>query len=379
MRRNSVFLLMVLFMLPFLLGAQWPPREDLDHFIQEKMEAGKIPGLAASIIKNGEVVWSKGYGWANIEERIPVTKDTLFMLASISKTITAAAIMQLFDAGLFELDDDINEYLPFSVAHPKYLEESISFRMLLTHTSAVRDNWPVLNRLYTEGDSPLTLHDFLEGYLTPEGKFYSRILNFAYYQPGNNFMYSNVAVALIGYLAEVISGIPFDEYTEENIFIPLEMDESSWHLRDLDVSHIAVPYKYKGLNRYEPYEHYDYADYPSGALRTSVLQLSRFLISFINFGAYKSEQILEKSTVEEMRRVQYPEINPEQGLIWYYKSQRGRTVIGHNGGDLGVATEMFFRPEDGVGVILLANSNTGIGYIELLRIENRLFEEGDKH
>jgi len=114
---------------------------NLDSFIVAKMSQYHIPGLAASIVKEGDIYWTCAYGFANIEDSIEVTDTTLFMLASVSKTVTGVALMQLWEAGLFQLDNDINNYLPFEVHNPNFPDSVITFRMLLTHTSSINDNW----------------------------------------------------------------------------------------------------------------------------------------------------------------------------------------------------------------------------------------------
>jgi CubicO group peptidase (beta-lactamase class C family) len=281
------------------------------------------------------------------------------MLASISKTITATALMQLYEQGYFDLDDPINDYLPFQVSIPRFPKINITFRMLLTHTSSIRDNWYAM--ISNVGDSDIPLGEYLEDYLTPGGELYFRYWNFYHQKPGTDWHYSNMAATLAGYLVEVISGMPFDEYCEINIFEPLDMDETAWFLADLNSSHIAVPYHWNGRN-FIPYPHYGYAHYPCGQLRTSVIQLSHFLLMMMNHGEYNSTRILKESTVDLMLTPQIPSymmtFPPEQGIIWYQnKAISGRTLWGHSGGDPGVATFMFFEPETNIGVIILTNAD----------------------
>jgi len=113
----------------------------LDNYIQYNMANQYIPGLSACIVKEGQIRWTGTYGMANIEQNIPVDTSTLFMLASVSKTVTVTAFMQLWEEGSFGLDEDINQYLPFEVRHPVDSLAPITFRMLCTHTSSIRDNW----------------------------------------------------------------------------------------------------------------------------------------------------------------------------------------------------------------------------------------------
>lgn len=327
---------------------------DLGDFIAERMDTARLPGLAAALVYDGEVTAAGAWGMANVEEDRPVGVDTIFNLASVSKTITAAAVMQAVEDGQFKLDDDVDDVLPFDVAHPDS-GKAITARMLLTHTSGIADNWDVMDVVYTDGDSPIALGDFLEGYLTPGGDWYYAGQNFGD-APGESYDYSNIGASLAGYLVEAASGEGFDTWTEDRIFSPLGMDACSWHLSDLDEDDIAMPYGWYSGD-WEPYGFYGYPDYPDGLLRTSAPQLARFLAAFTAGGVYDGERILDADTVDDMLSAQIPDIDDTQGLIWYSWDLDGDTVWGHNGGDDGVATEILFRPSDGAGVVLLANGD----------------------
>ncbi len=352
--------------------------KELSDYIEKEMKNGHIPGLAAALILDGELFWTKGFGWAHIKQERPVTDDTIFMVASVSKTITATALMQLFEDGLFDLDDKINDYLPFEVNNPNHPETAITFRHLFTHTSSIKDQWAILEAHYVQGDSPIPLGDFMEGYLVPGGDYYSPG-NYYWYEPLGKWNYSNVGAALIGYLVEVISGQPFDDYCDQNIFDALGMTDTSWFLADLDVDEIAMPYLYIALTKtWTPYGHYGFPDYPDGQLRVSVSRLAKFLIAYINGGQYEQARILKEETIEEMFNIQYPDIESTQGLIWYYSTLGDHTLVGHNGGDMGVGAEMFFRPSDGAGFIVLMNTDwTFVSEKAVTNIEKKLLEIAD--
>ncbi len=124
-----------------------PSPRDPDSFITSIMQTEHIPGLSACAISDGEVIWSGNYGHANIAQDIEPTDSTIYVLCSISKTFVAVALMQLWEDGLFGLDDDISQYLPWEVHNPYYPSSPITFRMLMTHTSGIIDNWSMLNQL----------------------------------------------------------------------------------------------------------------------------------------------------------------------------------------------------------------------------------------
>ncbi|MEW6379048.1 MAG: serine hydrolase domain-containing protein [bacterium] len=350
---------------------------DLDYYIRRRLDRAHIPGLSAVIVKGGKIVWTGTYGWSRIV-RQAVTSDTLFQVASVSKTVVAVAAMKAWEEGAFDLDEDINTYLPFKVKNPFASEKPITPRMLLTHTGTVRDQGNTMDSVYVwNRDSPISLGEFLKGYLTPGGRNYHPALNFYAENPGTVFHYSNIGAALAAYLVEVTTGMPFDTYCNRKIFQPLGMRETSWRLADLDNDHIAMPYGYDRLRRrYYPYGFYAYPDYPDGLLKTSAPQLARFLTMFINYGELEGVRILNRETVEEMRRVQNPAVDPRQGILWFYKELAGWKLLGHNGADIGVTSEMFFRPEDGVGVILLMNGDCTLFDEKVIKeLETRLFKE----
>ena len=378
--------------------------QSLDEFILEKMKTCNAPGLAACIVKKDRLVWSRGFGWADIENKVLMTDKTIQNIGSISKTITATAVMQLWEKGKFKLDDDVNGYLPFRVRNPHFPDDPITFRELLTHKSSIKDG-PAYEDSYACGDPTISLKDWIKGYLVPGGKYYSEEGNFHTWKPGTVEIpkgpraYSNVGFGLLGYLVEVISGKDFAQYCKKNIFMPLGMKNTGWYLADVNIAKHAIPYTFISepfklaegrtfesfLPRYgkhtpspKPGEHfahclYSFPNYPDGLIRTSVRELSQFLRAYINDGIYKNKRILKKDTVRTMLSSEHF----GRGLCWYeLKLKSGDPAWGHGGGDPGISTLMLFRPKDGAGVIIFLNcDNPGKAYGEILE---RLFEEAAK-
>jgi CubicO group peptidase (beta-lactamase class C family) len=243
------------------------------------------------------------------------------------------------------------------VNHPVF-DTDITFQMLLTHTSSLRDNWDVMP-LY-EGDSPLSLGYYLEEYFTPGGEFYSSEDNFYNdLEPGTSLNYCNNAIALVGYLVEVISGIPFDEYCEINIFDPLDMDETAWFLKDLNIDNIAVPYDYNEDWELEPLKHVGESRYPAGQLRTSSPQLCNFIISMLNDGTFESNSILNEDIIDLIFTPQFSEMpmmwtDDFIGLIWFGEDT-WEFYWHHTGGLPGCSTEIRIYPLDEIGIVVLTN------------------------
>jgi len=265
--------------------------------------------------------------------------------------------------------------LPFAVDNPRTEDEVITVLHLVTHTSAIRDNWG--NMPYAQGDSPIALGEFLEGYLVAGGPWYDANNNFYDYLPGETYNYGNVASALAGYLPEATTGVPLDDQCDADLFAPLGMDHTGWHLADFDAADVAMPYAWTG-SQYMAYGHFGYPDYPDGQLRTSVNDLAAFLAAITGGGELDGARVLESATVDEMLSPQVPDVDPTQFVFWYQTSIAGRTVVGHNGGDQGVATEMYFSSDSGIGVIVLMNVDWGfLNEPAVVAIEELLFETAE--
>ena len=238
----------------------------LDALITNHMEIHHIPGLAAAAVYSGEVVWIGTYGFGNIENQLPVEENTLFHIASVSKPITATILLSLNDQNSYELDDDINTYLPFDVRNPNHPEIPITIRQLLRHRSSITDNLSYLRPFWqnADGDPTVSLSDYLKEYLSLDGAHYSASGNFLYDPPNVSKAYCNTCYALIGYLAESMSGEPFELLSKRILFDPLEMNDTAWFLRDLEGKDIAMPYHYDSVDGYLPYGHNGYPDWPAG-------------------------------------------------------------------------------------------------------------------
>ena len=341
--------------LPHIEFDHYPGRYDsagLDSFIRATMANAHIPGAATWTSKNGQVIWQQCYGYANLEDSIEVADTTIFMLASISKTFVGTAIMQLWERGEFELDDDINDYLPFNVHSPVYPDSTITFRMLMTHTSSIHDNWSILSPLWNPGDPTIPLGEFLYEYLVPGGIYYSTA-NFNVSPPGVYYDYCNTAFALLGYLVEEMAD-SFPIYCQDSIFEPLGMNHTSWFLAGLDTSNIAVRYQWTGTY-YQPYPHIGHPFYPAAQLRANMLDLAQHLTAIMQYGVIDTVRILDSTTVGLMLSSHFVVSSDFiMGLTWRYEDA-GRWIWGHSGYMTGVRTYYGFCPAESSGVIVLTN------------------------
>ena len=298
--------------------------DELEQYLHRKLVEANTPGIAVAVVRGDEIVWSAGVGWADRERRIRATRNSVFQLASVSKTVTSAGIMALVEDGLIDLDADVNTYLPFEVHIPHAPDIPITMRTILTHTSAIRDRWHVWGTpwseptLYFHGDSPISLGDFCRSYFVHGGSRYRRRKNFYERAPGDDYAYSNLAVALGGFVAEAASGLDFNDLCKQRVFEPLGMTDTGFRLADIGTSKLAMPYATVSNGDLEPIFHYGYPDYPDGALRTSAVHLARWLGAFMNFGVFEGTRVLDETTVREIMRNQILNlVRWRQGLIWY--------------------------------------------------------------
>jgi CubicO group peptidase (beta-lactamase class C family) len=324
------------------------------------MEHAHVPGLAIGIIEEGKIAYTQGYGFADIENNIPVTEETVFHLGSVSKLVTATAVMRLVEDGYLGLDDDINAYLDFEVENPHYPEDKITPRMLLTHSSSIIDDWELYDSLYTidygGGDSDISLREYLLSSLSSTGKWYDEKI-FLEKRPGTVYEYSNIGFALAGYLVEVISGEDFNVYCNKNIFNPLKMDNTRWFLSELDAAKLAIPYRYENES-YLPYPHYGFPSYPDGQLKSNVLDMLSFMQMFLS--KRNDAAILREETIQEMLTIQDPGVDYGQAIGWSYSEYNlpfvnNAFLPAKNGEDPGARAIVVVDPTSKSGFVILLN------------------------
>lgn len=335
---------------------------ELDEFIENKMTQFNIPGLSASIVKEGQVVWSAAYGLANIQANTPVSLETEFTLASISKLFTATAIIKLWENGIIDLDEDINNYLPITVINPNFPDIPITIRQLIQHKSSLKDSENDLQLWDNLGDPFIDLETFCSSYFVIGGDFYDPN-NFANTSPGNSsYWYSNAGFTLLGYIVQVQRELPFNIYCRQNILQNLDMNSAAWFYANTDTNDLAMPYSWN-LN---PFGYYSVPEYPAAMLKANVLELSNFLISITQFGNYNGEELISPESFQLM----LPE-NMNNGFAWWgsdtwYGNPNGN-FWSHGGFMNGVRTQINYYPTDSSGLIILTN-----GEGNYLSIQNKI-------
>jgi CubicO group peptidase (beta-lactamase class C family) len=334
--------------------------KELAEFFQTQVDDFKLAGLGAGVVKDGKVAWSGGFGLADIDKRRPVTSDTIFSVGSVSKTVTLAAFMLLWEAGHCGLDDDINEYLSFPVRNPHFPDKPITLRMLLSFTAGIFDvdfeaGQNRLSFLEENQDSKTPAEQALREFLVPGGKYYSD-KNYLQSAPGERYAYSNSSYSLIGCVVERLSGRPFWEYCREKIFVPLRMNDSSWRLADLNRDRFAYQY-IKESGRMKKEEPSTWPGYMDGGLQTTVKDFGNFLIMMMNRGRFEGKQILKPETVDMMLSLQNPKGAPQgrgfptlgRGFVWVLSEIQGRRIFQMNGFGPSFFAQVYFDPASKTG------------------------------
>lgn len=363
-RRNFLTLAASAAFLPAVAKAQDAERsgwdKDFNTFLAAAMPKTRTPGLSVAIVRKGQTLLARGYGLANIASNRPVTANTAFHIASVSKTVTGTSMMMLFQDGKFRLDEPINKYLDFQVVHPKFPNTPMTFRHLMTHTSGISDQvYSKTDAFAVTGDPALPLRDFLVGYLTPGGKWYSADGCFGD-APGKKWDYCNVAVALLGYLAGRV-GTDLKTLTQARLFDPLGMGTTSWTFTGLPPQGVATPYDASG-SAPVALPPTGYPDWPAGLLRTSAHDFARFLAVYTMGGTLDGHVYLKPETLKTLLTpsdvmAEAKGLGVRQALIWQLRDFADYHVASHSGGDPGASTVAAIDLDRQTAVLAFANAS----------------------
>jgi CubicO group peptidase (beta-lactamase class C family) len=324
----------------------WNPKEVetfSDSFFARAMARWHVPGAAFVLVKNRKVIFTKGYGYANLEKKIPVVPDqTVFRVASVSKVFTATAAMQLVESGKLDLHANVNQYLTrFKVNDP--YPQPVTLAELLTHSAGL-------------DASVVGIAAHRLSQVAPLGTFLAAHMPQVVMPPGRIYSYSSFGIALVGYLVQKLSGGPFDSYIEKNILQPLDMRDSNFRLTPELAAHLATGYEYH-RGRYIP-QPIDYFNIPLAVgLYSTASDMAHFLIAQMEDGQYGRARILSEATAQEMHRRQFAEDRRLAGRTFgfYERFVNGRRAIGHGGNIRGFASLLMLVPKERVGFFLVFN------------------------
>ena len=345
---------------PFALaGAEKNPsfeawRRDFEAAIPARMKAANIVGAAMAIAsRESATLFAGAFGFADLEQQRNLTVDTPMHLASVSKLFTAFSLVQLFERKGLDLHGDVNDFIDFPVRNPRHPQLPITAHHLLTHTSSIFDEGH--GDVSFPGDPKQSLPDFLRNYLVKGGVTYAPETSFLQAEPGTKWEYSNVAMALAGYVVERVSGTGFPAYVKDNILVPIGVDNAHWYIREFQPDMLAKPYSFED-GAFVELPQQGYPDVPAGMLRCSVSDLARSLHAMLGGGP---DAILSPQASAEMLRRQIdPKIYPYQGLGWTEEESASRKLVGHTGSDNG-ASNIVALSEDRSHVAALLMNNDG--------------------
>ena len=329
----------------------------LDGFFATAMDSLHVPGAVFVFVENGQIVVKKGYGFANLETKARVDPDaTLFQIASVSKLFTATAVMQLYEQGKLQLDEDVNAYLTtFKI--PETFPEPVTLRSLMTHTAGFDERGIGMAARTAKEWQPLG--DYLKARMPPRVR-----------PVGEGASYSNHGVGLAGYIVEQVSGTPFNDYVSQKIYQPLGMTHSTFAIIDPLPPTLAQGYRFDGLD-YKP-EPFLYNNLiPAGGLLSTGDDIARFMIAHLQNGQYGDVRILGEATAKEMHSRQYSADPRMEGSAaqFFEDDVNGYAAIQH-GGDLpGFASLLYLIPEKNAGFFVSMNADRD----ELRRLLTKVF------
>jgi CubicO group peptidase (beta-lactamase class C family) len=322
----------------------------VDNFFEQEMSKNHIPGGVVSVVKDGKLFFAKGYGYANVEKKIPVVADqTLFRVASLSKLVTATAAMQLYERGQLDLNADVNQYLSdFQLKNP--FPQPVKVAQLMTHTDGTTKRRIGLAARSASQMKPLG--EYLAQYMPP-----------IVWQPGELYSYSSHSTALLGYLVEKIFGIPFVRYIDKNIFQPLEMRRSTFLQPPPPqvADDLAVGYQYRS-NSFQsvPYLYLNIA--PAASMQTTATDMANFMIAHLLRGRYENSRILEEDTVRLMHEQHFTHhpLLPGSAYEFHERLENNLRMLSHIGSLRGYSSSLTLLPDRNIGIFTATNSFASI-------------------
>jgi CubicO group peptidase (beta-lactamase class C family) len=347
---RSILRLTMFLMLPLLLARAQTPSltpADIESFLDGVMPLQlareDIAGAVIAVVKDGKILFAKGYGYSDVAKRTPVSPEaTLFRPGSISKLFTWTAVMQLVDQGKLDLDSDVNQYLDFKI--PDTYPKPITLRNIMTHTSG-----------FEETDKELFLPDVKD--LKPLDDYLKTHLPQRIFPPGVTPAYSNYATCVAGYIVQRVSGQPYDDYIESHILKPLGMAHTSFRQPLPDALKPLLSNGYNVASKpAKPFEVVQ--PWPAGSSSVSANDMTHLMIAHLQDGQFEGVQILRPETARLMHSRQF-ENNPRlngMALGFYEETRNGHRIIGHGGDTICFHSDLHLMPDAAMGFFISYNS-----------------------
>ena len=357
---KKLFILLSPFVLLFTSSSSAFPTKRTNRAIKEVIKEFQAVGVSAVVVKDGKIVYNNSFGLKDLESKTPLRNDHLMRIASISKSFTATAFMQLVEQGKVSLDDDVSELIGFRIRNPRFPNTPITLRMLLSHTASIRDKggYFTLDRI-----NPAISGDCEGAYLE--------------YEPGTNYRYSNLGINLAGAVLEKVSGVRFDEYVKRNILDPLSL-YGGYNVDMLDPARLATLYRFRKNKLEKSTKAYQstadkMANYvmgysapifsPTGGMKMTAHDLAVYMMMHMNYGEYNGVRIISEESAKLMQtpvwkgHTRYGLCLCEYTKYINVESHNGeaKPLVGHSGSAQGLKSIMIWSPADGWGIIVMTN------------------------
>ena len=352
MKRKAFLSSIVLLLLSSIQGFSQP--EKAEERIKAIMKETNVVGISVAVVKHNKIIYTHSFGFKNLETQEPLTDDCIFRIASISKSFSATAIMQLVEAGKVSLDDDVSKLIGFSVRNPKFPETVITLRTLLQHRSSINDSQGYFS---LDSINPATNPNWAKCYNN--------------YEPGKGYQYCNLNYNMTGAIIEKLSGERFDLYIKHHILDPLKL-YGGYCVDSLDKNRFATIYEYNkdsakftaSPNAYHPRReeiaHYEMGKStpifsPTGGMKISATDLAKYMIMHSRQGKSQGNRIISKNSAKEMQT----KVSEEEGYGMAIETTetliKGLTMKGHTGSAYGLYSGLFFQPKEKFGFVVISN------------------------
>ena len=347
----------LIFLLGFHCLAQTPKTDYtemlsvIDLWLDAQKDFDKLPGISVAIVHDQDIIFKKGYGFADVEKKTPMKPETIFSICSISKLFTSVAVMQLWEQGKLRLDDSMQLLLPDYKINQQFTESvPITIHSMLTHSSG-------LNR---DADSSWNAPNFY--FLNTDELKKSLLKEKTLYPSSAYFQYSNLAMSLLGAIVTSKTGMPYSDYVEQNILKPLQLKNTHPYLpENLWRDEMATGYSAlnrEGIRKMEPFFKTN-AITPAAGYSSNVIDLAKFASWQLRLLSTGKSEVLKQSTLKEMQRIQWT--SSDKKLTWglgfsiEYHSD-GTTTVGHDGSCPGYVSVVMIDPKKKIGVTVMVNA-----------------------
>ena len=353
-----------------------PPFPAIDRFIGEQMALGRTPGLAVTVLRDGEVALQRGYGYADVGSREPMTERTGVVIGSTTKALTCVAVLQLVEQGKLTLDDPIQRHIPWFRVADGPASARMTVRQAITHTAGLppsaADNTTFL---FSDDDAD----DALERHVRALSE--TPLL----WPPGGGWLYANDGFVIAGLIIQTLSGLPYEEYMRRNVLGPLGLTHTAVGRDDKASLHVATPYDYDADGQpYPSFFAHNRASAAAGAqLIMSARDAGRWLRTMLDGGRVRGGRLLSSASYDELVRPQAAITDRTRvrdqdageawyGLGWMIGRMQGTRTISHGGATITMGSQFILAPDERLGVAVVANSVTdataivGEGVLSLL-------------